>query len=238
MISAIIVAAGKGSRMGGPRRKQFLNLGDRSILAHTLQVFDDSPIIDTIILVLPQVDMQFFLDEVLPQAGLRRSPRLVEGGTRRQESVWNGLAAIENQEGLVLIHDGVRPLVSPQLIAAVAEGARKWGACIPSIPAVETLKEVDGQGMVIQTHSRDRFRMAQTPQGFQLAIIREAHEMARRAGVVATDDAFVVEALGKKVHTISGERKNIKITTPEDLALAEAYLKQNDQAKSFHHVSN
>jgi 2-C-methyl-D-erythritol 4-phosphate cytidylyltransferase len=224
MIAAIIVAAGKGLRMGSTRRKQFLRLGNRPVLSHTLQVFDRSGIIDTTIVVLPETDMDFFFGEVLLRAGMNRAPTAVAGGSRRQESVMNGLAAIDQQDGLVLIHDGVRPLVTVRLIEAVADGARKWGACIPAVPAVDTLKQVDEHGAIVQTRSREFIRLAQTPQAFDLTLIRKAHEMARQRGMTATDDASLVEAVGEKVHTIEGDRRNIKITTPEDLAVAEMYL--------------
>jgi 2-C-methyl-D-erythritol 4-phosphate cytidylyltransferase len=135
------------------------------------------------------------------------------------------LQHLGDDQGVVLIHDGVRPLVSMDLIHDCIHGALQWGACIPGIPAVDTLKRIDTQGNILGTMPRESIRMAQTPQAFSLPIIRRAHLEARRLGREATDDASLVEALGLPVHVVAGSRENIKITTPEDLAYAEALLK-------------
>jgi 2-C-methyl-D-erythritol 4-phosphate cytidylyltransferase len=225
MISAIIVAAGKGLRMGTSRPKQFLRLGSLPILARTLRVFDGCSSIDEIVVVLPEPDIEYFRNEILPRAALKKDPCVAAGGRYRQDSVMNGLTAVKDKAGLVLIHDGVRPLVTTDLIEAVAQGAKKWGACIPVVPATDTVKRVDKSGVILETPSRHTFRLAQTPQGFRYSIIQQAHENAAANGVEATDDASLVEALGVDVRTIEGSRRNIKITTSEDLALAEIYLK-------------
>ncbi len=225
MIAAIIVAGGSGSRMGSSRPKQFLHLDHVPILTRTLQAFDNCSLIESIILVLPEAERHYFDTALLPDAGLSSVLTIVSGGERRQESVVNGLAAIPDTQGLALIHDGVRPMVSAGLIEAVVRGARRWGACIPVVQATDTLKQVDENGLVNGTLPRQTVRLAQTPQGFRLSIIRQAHEKAMACGMRATDDASLVEALGHPVHIVEGEPKNIKITTPEDLAVASAYLK-------------
>jgi len=224
MIAAIIVAGGKGLRMGQPLPKQFTDLNNTPILTRTLQVFDRCGIFDKAVVVLPGASTDYFNASILPGANLQGEWAIATGGTRRQDSVMSGLAAIQGDHGVVLIHDGVRPLVTTALIKAVALGARKWGACIPAVPAIDTLKRVDENGNVIETPRRDLFRMAQTPQGFRLDIIKAAYSNAIKAGMTATDDASLVESLGQRVRVIEGECMNIKITTPEDLAVARAYL--------------
>ncbi len=225
MISAFIVAAGHGVRMGSAQRKQYMNLLGRPILVRTLQVFDRCPRIQRILVAVPQSEIDFCEREIIPAAGLRNQVILIDGGNRRQDSVFNGLQLLEPEEGLILIHDGVRPFVTVALIEACIQGAVQWGACIPAVPAVDTPKQIDARGIITQTVPREKLRMAQTPQAFNLQLIRRAHLEARRFGRQATDDASLVEALGVAVHVIDGLQENIKITTPEDLIYAEALLK-------------
>jgi 2-C-methyl-D-erythritol 4-phosphate cytidylyltransferase len=225
MISALIVAAGQGLRMGSAQRKQYLQLCGSPVLVHTLRVFDRCPDIQSILIVVPPSEMEFCEKEILPAASLKHKAELIAGGRRRQDSVFNGLQYLGDGQGVVLIHDGVRPLVSVALIQACIQGALQWGACIPGVQAVDTLKQIDTQGNILGTMPRKSICLAQTPQAFSLPIIRRAHLEARRMGREATDDASLVEALGMPVHTIAGSRENIKITTPEDLAYAEALLK-------------
>lgn len=224
MITALIVAAGQGRRMGSTLPKQYLALGGRPILTHTLQAFDACALVERIVLVVPGNEMDFCCREILTAADLRAMPLLVAGGARRQESVFNGLAAIPENEGIVLIHDGVRPLVSGALIRACIHGAQRWDACIPVLAVTDTLKRVDAGGRIQDTLARDSLRLAQTPQAFRLSLIKEAHRLGRQEGVQATDDAALVERMGVAVHTVAGEIANIKITAPMDLRRAEAYL--------------
>jgi 2-C-methyl-D-erythritol 4-phosphate cytidylyltransferase len=228
MTCAIIVAAGQGVRMGTARRKQYLELNGSPVLIHTLRAFDQCPGIRSILVVVPPTEIDFCQKEIIPAACLNCHAELIAGGSCRQESVFNGLQCLGDTRGVVLIHDGVRPLVSSELIDACIRGARKWGACIPAVQAVDTLKRIDSQGNVLGTMPRESVYMAQTPQAFSVPIIRRAHLEARRMEREATDDASLVEALGLPVHVIAGSRENIKITTPEDLAYAEALLKLRD----------
>ncbi len=223
MIYAIIVAAGQGVRMHSDRRKQYLHIGRHPILFHTLKAFDQCPCIDQLIVVVPADDHGYCWKHVIEPAGLRMTAQLVAGGDRRQNSVSNGLDAIPEQEGIVLIHDGVRPLVTEALIEACVKGAQQWGACIPTVTPVDTAKQVKGD-VIERTLPRDILRFAQTPQAFQLPLIRNAHNAAKAQNWSETDDASLVENLGERVHTISGLRENIKITTPHDLGLAEHYF--------------
>ncbi len=225
MISALIVAAGQGLRMGSAQRKQYLDLLGRPILVRTLQAFDQCLRIQRLLVVVPQSEMNFCEQEIIPAAELKNRVIVIEGGKRRQDSVFNGLQFLGSEEGLVLIHDGVRPLVSIALIEACIQGAVQWGACIPAVMAVDTPKQIDARGIITHTVPRERLHMAQTPQAFNLPLIYRAHWEARRLGREATDDASLVEALGVAVHVIPGLHENIKITTPEDLVYAEALLR-------------
>ena len=158
--------------------------------------------------------------------GLRKPLELVDGGSERQVSVYNGLMVLTSvgDDAVVAIHDGVRPFVSPDLIDRCVATARRHGSCVPAIPVTETVKRVDDGGGVVASADRRRLRLAQTPQAFKLGLIRRAHQSARSGGLTATDDAALVEALGERVQTIAGHRFNIKITTPEDLDLARGIL--------------
>lgn len=223
MISAIIVAGGSGTRLPGKVRKQYLPLGERPVLARTLAVFDASPVVENLLLVVPEGDFDFCRETFLKR--LAKPVELVGGGQERQESVYRGLCRCpRGKDDLVVIHDAVRPLLAARHLAACVEGARRWGACILAVPAVDTLKRVSPGGEIEDTLERRGIWLAQTPQAFQTALIRKAHEQARGEGVTATDDAQLVERLGRAVHVIPGSRSNLKITTPEDLLLAEALL--------------
>ena len=224
MIAALIVAAGKGTRMGGDCPKPYLKLGDRPILAHCLKAFADACLIDHIYLVVDRGEKSRCRNQLLPDLALTTPVTLVEGGPERQTSVYNGLREITDSDGIVLIHDGARPFVPPDLITACIDGARQWMACIPALPATETLKRVNTQRCVEETLERRHIWMAQTPQAFELSLIKQAHEEALRRGWQVTDDACLLERTGVKVHVIEGRRENIKITVPQDLVMAELWL--------------
>jgi 2-C-methyl-D-erythritol 4-phosphate cytidylyltransferase len=229
MICALIVAAGQGLRMGTPQRKQYLHLGDRPILTRTLQAFDRVERIDQIVLAVAPSEKTYCENEILACANLNKGVVMVEGGAHRQASVFNGLQWLGDAEGIVLIHDGVRPMVTNALIDACIEGALHWDACIPAVPVVDTPKQIGAGGIIVRTLEREHLQMAQTPQAFRLPLIYRAHAEARRFGLKATDDASLVESMGRAVHVVAGLRENIKITTPEDLAWAEAWLRSSGQ---------
>ena len=228
MVSAIILAAGRGIRMNNDIRKQYLLLAGRPISAHTLLVFDDCPFIDKIFLVIPKEDIEFCHKEILCPLNLQKKVNLVFGGAERQDSVYNGLIAADNaiKDGIVVIHDAVRPFVSQENIARCIICAKEFGACILGIPVPDTIKTVNSSGYIENTIKRDTIWLAQTPQVFQYDLIRQAYEYAKRKGYAVTDDASLVERIGKKVKVICGSRYNIKITTQEDLLLANAILQQ------------
>ncbi|MGD8343867.1 MAG: 2-C-methyl-D-erythritol 4-phosphate cytidylyltransferase [Desulfobacterales bacterium] len=223
-VYAIIVAAGKGLRMADSKRKQYLVLEGKPILAHTLMRFNRCGAIDRMIVVLPAKDIEFCRQEILPAAGVKKKTELVFGGARRQNSVYNGLKAIKNEDGIVLIHDGVRPFVRHEHLLACIEGAQQQGACILGVPVFDTVKQVNAQNEIVETQSRDTLWLAQTPQAFELKLIKKAHAAAKQDGFSGTDDAALVERLGATVKMIPGSRSNIKITHPEDLVLARALL--------------
>jgi 2-C-methyl-D-erythritol 4-phosphate cytidylyltransferase len=225
MISALIVAAGQGTRMGASQPKQYLPLRGQPILWHTLNAFDACPSVQRIVVVVAPSQIQYCQRTVIGTRQPRAQLRWVEGGPRRQDSVFNGLEALE-EEGIVLIHDGARPLVSVDLIQACIQGAQRWGACIPVIEVTDTLKQVNAQGVIERTVPRDALRMAQTPQAFEVSLIKTAHRQAQRSRFQATDDASVAEQMGIAVHVIAGSQDNIKITTQQDLQRAEMLLKR------------
>ena len=212
--------------MGAAVPKQYLELAGRPILAHTLAAFEAIEEIGRIVLVLPAEDFGEGGRRILPDHERRIPLTVVAGGSERQGSVQNGVATLADlgDEAVVLIHDGVRPFVPPELIRRLIRAARHRGACIPVMAVAETVKRVDARGIIVASPERGPLRLAQTPQAFRLGVWRRALQAAQASGLQATDDAALVAAAGGRVHTIEGSRLNLKITTAEDLALAEAML--------------
>jgi 2-C-methyl-D-erythritol 4-phosphate cytidylyltransferase len=227
MVAAIIVAAGKGVRMQDPLRKQYLPLAGLPILAHTLTVFAKCDLVGHIYLVIPQDDIDFCRENILDRIKLGDNVTLVAGGSRRQESVYRGLQHIDPACRIVIIHDGVRPFVQHDQLAACINGAGKFGSCILGVPAYDTLKQVDKSGNIVNTIARDAIWLAQTPQAFRYDLIKRAHDQARLDGFQGTDDASLVERLGEAVKILRGSRSNIKITHKEDLKIARALLEKD-----------
>ncbi len=229
-LSALIPAAGMGRRMESSTNKQYLDLGGRPILAHTLALFEHDPLVARIVIVSPRDEIAYCRQEVVERFGFAKVEDIVPGGAERQDSVRNGLQALDcAADHVVLIHDGVRPLLPARLIAGVAAGAaRSRGGCVVGVPVKDTVKQVvDGQ--IQGTPERTRLWLAQTPQAFLCRTIREAHEQAAREGFRGTDDASLVERLGLPVAMLQGSYRNIKITTPEDLILARAFLQSPER---------
>lgn len=226
-VHAIIVAAGKGIRLKGALRKQYVAIDGVPILRHTLNKFDSCEQVDQIIVVVPKDDLDFCRNEILMSAKFQKDVMLIAGGVERQDSVYNGLKAVDSDGGIVLIHDGVRPFVRQEHLVACINGAAELGACILGIPAFDTVKKVNATNEITQTLKRDKLWLAQTPQAFQLKLIIKAHEAAKQEGFIATDDASLVERLGEIVKIIPGNRGNIKITNQEDLKLAQALFRIN-----------
>ena len=220
---AIVVAAGKGTRLGGNRPKQFLEFGGIPVVIHTLRQFERCREINEIVTVLPAEETDSFLS-FAKGFGLRKPMRVVAGGETRAQSVARGLALIGEAE-IVAVHDGVRPLVSPDEIDQVVDAARATGAAILVAPVPDTIKEIKDD-RVIRTLPRADLRRALTPQCFRLELLRRAYQMLSKIEVAneVTDDSLLVERLGVEVVAVEGSSRNIKITQEEDLVLAEAIL--------------
>jgi 2-C-methyl-D-erythritol 4-phosphate cytidylyltransferase len=223
---AIIAAGGSGRRMGGGKPKQYLLLEGVPILVHTLRIFQESQAVDAIFLVVPERDIEQTRLQVVLSYDLPKMDRILAGGPKRQDSVRNGLAALNDDCGIVVIHDGVRPFISGELIGAAVEGAKRDGAVAVGVPVKDTVKKVDTSGSVVETLDRDSLWLIQTPQAFRREVIVQAHEQAHRNGYYGYDDAILVEKMGFPVRMIPGSYDNIKITTREDLAVAEVLLKR------------
>ncbi len=217
----LIVAGGRGTRMGGPQPKQFLELAGRPVLMHTLEAFDRWDASARLIVVLPedQIDTWKRLCEAHV---FSRIHRVVAGGETRFHSVRNGLGAVAS-DGLIAVHDGVRPLVAPSVIAACFAAAADGGAAVPVVPVVESVREVDADGGS-RPVDRTRLRVVQTPQVFRADVLRAAYCLPYDPRF--TDDASVVEASGVAVRLVPGNRENIKLTTPMDLLLAEQLMRR------------
>lgn len=226
-VNAVVVAAGEGRRMGGEVGKPFLEIGGQPLIVHTLRRFAESQTVRKIILVTSEKDLSR-CEELI-----RAAPELhgldcdfQSGGLRRQDSVMHGLAKLDADCEIVVVHDGVRPLISPRLIDRCVEAAFEGGAVVTGVPVRDTTKFVSPEGQVRGTLPRETLWEIQTPQAFRVDILLEAYRRAFREGVEATDDATLVERLGKPVSVLAGERTNLKVTFPEDLIFAEALLRE------------
>jgi len=221
-VTAVVVAAGEGRRFGA--RKQFAALRGLAVLDWSLRAFSSHPRIGGIVLVLPDEERGASYRRAYPE--IRAA---VQGGPRRQDSVANGVRAIDGPAGdIVLVHDGARPLIDVDLITRVIEAAEREGAAIPAIPLDDTVKETAG-GLVLKTLDRSSLVRVQTPQGFELGLLRRALAEAAEAGFEGTDEAALVERLGRSVAVVAGDPRNIKITEPWDLSWAELSL--NDKMR-------
>lgn len=227
-VVALVPAAGSGSRVGGPRPKQFLPLGGSSVLALALAALDRCEQVAEIIVALPA---GIELGPGDRPKVMRAALRTVVGGARRQESVYRAFLACQAAEAadlIVLVHDAARPLVPPALVEAVARAAAESGAAIAAVPASDTVKEVGADGAIRLTHRRDTLFLAQTPQAFRHGVLRAAFDRAARDHFSGTDEAALVERTGQKVRIVLGSERNIKITTPLDLHIAETILNAGD----------
>ncbi|CAN7210834.1 2-C-methyl-D-erythritol 4-phosphate cytidylyltransferase [Paenibacillus sp. LjRoot56] len=223
-LGVIIVAAGKGSRMGTAESKQYLQLGKKPILVHTLQLFQNIHEVDEIILVVGADDVARCSGYVTSYA-LTKVTCVLAGGAERQDSVRQGLHALQEGTQWVLVHDGVRPFVKKEHMFDCLKKAQEIGAAVLAVPVKDTIKVVDAADKRIQsTPDRRSLWAIQTPQAFRLSLLQEAHEKAQQDKFMGTDDASLVERLGAAVHVVEGDYYNIKITTPEDLPWAEWIL--------------
>jgi 2-C-methyl-D-erythritol 4-phosphate cytidylyltransferase len=225
-VVALIPAAGSGSRMGTTQRKPYLTLAGKPILVHTLTVFEQCSLIKEILLIVSSSDLEYSRTSIVETYKLTKVNKIVVGGAKRQDSVWEGLKALEGQYGLVMVHDGVRPFVSQGIVENAIHETAHYGATVAAVPVKDTIKIVSKEAEVVETIDRSRVWAVQTPQTFKYDILKMAYEKAYEDGFYGTDDASLVERLGMKVKIIPGSYDNIKITTPSDLVMGEAILKK------------
>ena len=240
-VIVIIPAAGLGTRMSAvsagnkTRSKQFFELQGTPILFHTLRKFANNSRISEIVVALRNSETEAFLQQA-GQEGFQKLLHVVEGGEHRQNSVANALASLDaSPDDIVLVHDAVRPFVDDETIDGVIKAVQKYGAAIAGIPAVDTVKQVDRTAdgaVVLATVPRERMVMAQTPQGFRFGLLKKAFEEATTDGFLGTDESSLIERSGGEVHVVMGSPRNLKITTPGDLELAEFYLSQENRRKA------
>ncbi len=212
--------------MGTDVCKQYLMLGDKPVVVHTLQAFDDQPLIEAMVLVVGPCDIEHVKDSIVRRYEFKKPVMMVEGGRERQQSVYNGLKALMRfgDVEIAVIHDGVRPFVTGQMIRDSICAAERYGAAVVGVPVKDTIKKVDNEQFVVCTPERSRLWLVQTPQAFKYHLIWEAHEKALQDGFCGTDDAMLVERLGHPVKMVMGSYCNIKITTREDLILANEFM--------------
>jgi 2-C-methyl-D-erythritol 4-phosphate cytidylyltransferase len=228
---AIVPAAGSGNRMGRGLSKQYLSLGGVPLLVHTLNVFEKCPLVDALLVVVPPPDVEAVRTEMLPRWNLKKLAGVIPGGKERQDSVRAGIETLDRDTDIVIIHDAVRPFITAKLIEDCIRAAAEEGAATVGVPVKDTVKEVGADGRVMRTCDRNLLWLTQTPQAFRRDIIENAHRAAVRDGYRGTDDTSLVERLGIAVRMIRGDYGNIKITTPEDLVIAEALLAASQQAE-------
>lgn len=221
-VSAIILAGGKGKRMKANISKQFIMLKDKPILYYTLYRFIKNPNVDNIVLVLPKDEIEYCKKNIIEKYNLKID-FIVEGGAERQDSVYNGLKALEDTD-IVLIHDGARPFVSNKIIEEGIQKAIEFGGAAPGVMPKDTIKIKDSNSFSKETLDRSTLVAIQTPQVFKFSEIIKCHKKIKKDNITVTDDTMVYEMYGNKVYLYDGDYENIKITTPEDLLLGEKIL--------------
>ena len=223
-VAAVIVAGGSGRRMGMNIKKQFIELEGKAILAHTIEAFNKCKVIDEIVVVVGKEDIDKVKTEIVSRYGYDKVIQIVEGGTERQESVYNGLMAVTKDIQYVMIHDGARPFISQVILEKALIMTKEKHATVVAVPVKDTIKVVNGELEVEATPSRSTLWSVQTPQSFKKELLINAYAYAKEKSLIVTDDSMLVEAYGKKVHVVEGDYNNIKITTSEDLVLGQAIL--------------
>lgn len=228
MVCAIIAAAGRGSRMGGDKGKQLILLKGMPVLARSLQVVASCPQVDRVI-VVSALEQIAVIEKLAAGLGFGKPFKVVAGGSERQYSVANALKSVPLQAEIILVHDGARPLILPEQVEAVIEAARTFAAAGLAAPVKDTIKTVNRDGFAIATPDRNYLWAIQTPQAFKADLLRNAYAQAEADGFLGTDDASLVERMGVFIKLINGGYENIKITTREDVCLAEALLARRQE---------
>ena len=226
--TAIVLAAGQGKRMGTKVQKQYLEILGKPVLFYSLDVFQKSDIIDEIILVVGEHQEDYCQKEIVEKFHINKVSKIVTGGAERFHSVWNGLQEVV-EDGYVFIHDGARPFVTEELLLRAYETVQREKACVVGMPVKDTIKIADDEGFAKETPNRSHVWMVQTPQVFETFLIKGAYSLLMEQEIIqVTDDAMVVETmLQRKVKLVEGSYENIKITTSEDLKVAEIFAKNN-----------
>jgi len=224
-VTAIVLAAGKGSRMNSDTPKQYLTLLGKPVLFYSLQAFETSRV-DNIVLVTGSGEQEYCKKEIIERYQIKKVTHIVEGGAERYHSVWHGLMAAEDSD-YVLIHDGARPLITSHIINKAIDAVKKTGACVVGMPVKDTIQIVDEECALVSTPERSRTWIAQTPQCFSYELALSSYNKAIESNDTSvTDDAMVVRKYGNaSVTMLEGSYENIKVTTPEDIAVAECFLK-------------
>ena len=223
-ISVLIPAAGQGKRMGSSVKKPYLMLADKPVLSHTIDRFEQNSAIDEIFVIVDESDFATCHENVLTPFRYRKVRELVSGGETRQVSVFNGLRTLSDNVDFVIVHDGVRPFINDKIIFECLEATAECGAAVSAVPVKETIKVANEELFIEYTPDRRQLWRVQTPQVFRKSLLVEAHNKAVEDGIDASDDAALVEKLGMPVRLVMGSYKNIKLTTPEDLRIAEVLL--------------
>lgn len=223
--TAILPAAGSGKRMGKDIKKQFLKLNGKEIIVYTIEKFEQCNEVDEIIIVTTEETIPF-LWEIVKREGFQKVVAIVKGGTERQHSVYAGICAVSEKTDFVIVHDGVRPFVAIEDISKTIEIAKQKGACILGVKTKDTIKICDEENKIIQTPKRDFVWCIQTPQVFKKSLLLKAFEKANKTGFVGTDESVLIEQMGFDVFVEEGHYDNIKITTAEDMMIAEAFVKK------------
>ena len=225
MVTAIFPAAGSSTRMGGSVNKNFLKLAGEPILIRTLKIFSQVERVNRLIVVVAEHEVET-VEQLLRGIDGLKSWRVTIGGSERQFSIANGLKLLPDDAEIVLVHDAARPLVSVQTIEAVIDAAEKFGGAIAAVPCKDTIKVVDAEGFIKYTPPRRELVAVQTPQGFRREILLRAYQRAADENFLGTDDASLVERLGVQVKVVASDYRNIKVTTPEDISVAENFLRE------------
>lgn len=227
-VSAVIVAAGRGSRMNMDINKQYIDICGIPVLARTLEPFQDCRLVREIILVVNENDILYCREKIIHEFGFTKVKTIVAGGDERQNSVYNGLLEVDENCDIVLVHDGARPFINEDHIKECVQAASEFGAASLAVPVKDTIKRADENGFVAATLDRTNLLAIQTPQAFKLEIILDAHKKAVVRNYRGTDDAVLAEMAGYKLKLVMGSYYNIKITTKEDLVLAAAIASDLD----------
>ena len=223
-VCTLIPAAGKGSRMAHSVKKPYLEVAQKPILAHTIQRFEQNSAVDAIFVIVDQADFSECHATVLQPYAFTKVQKLVGGGETRQMSVYNGIRALSADVDFVIVHDGVRPFVTDEVIFACLAAADECGAAVAAVPVKDTIKIANTDRFIVETLAREQLWAVQTPQVFRKSLLEEAHQAAEARQLTATDDASLVEQLGFPVKLVKGSYANVKITTPVDLQIAEVLL--------------